>query len=155
MLPVAKILKSNGIEGDVLIGLSGIDVEGIDPKEPVYVVFDGLPVPFFIEKISPKGSSKAIVHLTDVDSLQDAEEIVGKEICLDAEEDDEAEEDFTGWTLYDGDTPVGTITGIEDIPGNPCLCVGDSLVPLHEDFLGHADPEARRLVMNLPDGLLN
>lgn len=155
MLPVAKILKSNGIEGDVLIGLSGIDVEGIDPKEPVYVVFDGLPVPFFIEKISPKGSSKAIVHLTDVDSLQDAEEIVGKEICLDAEEDDEAEEDFTGWTLYDGDTPVGTITGIEDIPGNPCLYVGDSLVPLHEDFLVHADPETRRLVMNLPDGLLN
>ncbi|MBQ6556526.1 MAG: hypothetical protein IJL86_03165 [Bacteroidales bacterium] len=148
-------MKSNGIEGDVLIGLSGIDVEGIDPKEPVYVVFDGLPVPFFIEKISPKGSSKAIVHLTDVDSLQDAEEIVGKEICLDAEEDDEAEEDFTGWTLYDGDTPVGTITGIEDSPGNPCLCVGDSLVPLHEDFLVHADPETRRLVMNLPDGLLN
>lgn len=154
MLPIAKILKSNGTEGDVLIGLLNIDAEEINTEEPVFVTFDGLPVPFFVESIQPKGSTRAIVHLTDVDSLQDAEEIVGREICIDAEDDWEDEEDFTGWTLFDKDRSVGEITGLEDIPGNPCLCIGDTLVPLHEDFIISADPDARVLVMDLPEGLL-
>ena len=95
MLSIAKIQKSNGIEGDVLIGLIGIDAEEINTEEPVFIEFDGLPVPFFIEKLSPRGSSKAIVHLTGVDNLADAEEIVGRDIMLDADSDDQESEDFT------------------------------------------------------------
>ena len=153
MLPIAKILKSNGTEGDVLIGLLNIDAEEINTEEPVFVEFDGLPVPFFIERLTPRGSSRAIVHLTDPDSLADAEELVGRQILLDAEEYGEDEEDFTGWTLYDNDTPVGEISGIEDIPGNPCLIVGDALVPLHEDLILSVDRASRTIVMSIPEGL--
>ena len=155
MIPVAKILKSNGIEGDLLIGLLDIGIEELDTTEPVYVVFDGLPVPFFIDSISAKGRTRAIVHLTDIDSLEDAEETVGREILLDAEYEDDGEEDFTGWTLFDGEKLIGTITGIEEIPGNPCLEVAGALIPLHEDFIVSADPQKRILVMNLPEGLLS
>ena len=154
MLPVAKILKSNGTEGDILIGLLSIDAEEINTEEPVFVEFDGLPVPFFIEKMTPRGNTRAVVHLTDVDSLADAEELVGRQICLDGDDSANDEEDFTGWSLYDNDRLVGIIDGLEDIPGNPCLCVADALVPLHEDFIVSADPEKRVLVMNLPEGLL-
>ena len=154
MLPIAKILKSNGTEGDILIGLLDFDASDFNTEEPVFVEFDGLPVPFFIESITSRGNSRAIVHLTDTDSLADAEELVGKQIFLDVEDDSEDEEDFTGWTLYDGDRLVGEISGIEEIPGNPCLCIGDSLVPLHEDFIISADPQTRTLVMDLPEGLL-
>ena len=160
MLPIAKILKSNGIEGDVLIGLTGIDAEDIKTTEPVFVEFDGLPVPFFIESLTQKGSTRAIIHLTDVDNLQDAEELVGREILLDAEDEEDEGEDFTGWTVFDGPRLVGTVTGLEDIPGNPCLCVdpaagsGEVLIPLHEDFILSADPSTRTLVMSLPEGLV-
>ena len=155
MVPIAKILKSNGIDGNLLVGLLDIDIEEIDTKEPVFVVFDGLPVPFFIESLEPKGRTRAIIHLTDIDSLEDAEEIVGREILLDAEYEDDGEEDFTGWTLFDGDKLIGTVTGTEDIPGNPCLEVAGALIPLHEDFIVSADPQKRILVMNLPEGLLS
>ena len=154
MLSIAKIQKSNGIEGDVLIGLIGIDAEEINTEEPVFIEFDGLPVPFFIEKLTARGSSKAIVHLTGVDNLTDAEEIVGREIMLDADNDDQGAEDFTGWLLYNGENLVGEITGLEDIPGNPCLEVGDALIPLHEDFLVEADSANHILIMNLPEGLV-
>ena len=173
MLPIAKILKSNGIEGDVLIGLTDIDAGEIETTEPVFVEFDGLPVPFFIERLTPKGSTRAIIHLTDVDNLQDAEELVGREILIDAEEEEDEYEDFTGWTVMDGDRLIGTATGLEDIPGNPCLCVepgagsgaagsgnraaagsGEVLIPLHEDFILSADPATRTLVMSLPEGLV-
>lgn len=155
MIPVAKILKSNGIDGDLLVGLLDIGIEDIDTTEPVFVIFDGLPVPFFIESIEAKGRTRAIVHLTDIDSLEDAEETVGREILLDAEYEDDGEEDFTGWTLFDGEKLIGTITGIEEIPGNPCLEVAGALIPLHEDFIVSADPQKRILVMNLPEGLLS
>jgi len=155
MIPVAKILKSNGIEGDLLIGLLDVSIEDIDTTEPVYVIFDGLPVPFFIDSLTRKGSTRAIVHLTDIDSLEDAEEVVGREILLDAEYEEEGEEDFTGWTLYNRESLVGTVTGMEDIPGNPCLDINGTLVPLHEDLIISADPVSHTLVMDLPEGLLD
>lgn len=154
MLSVAKIIKSNGTSGDVLIGLLDCELTDLTNEEPVYIEFDGLPVPFFVESISLKGSTRAIVHLTDVDSLQDAEELVGREIYIEGEYEDDGPEDFTGWTLYDGERPVGTVEGLEDIPGNPCLIVGGALIPLHEDLIQSADPSTRTLVMNLPEGLL-
>ncbi|MCH5172852.1 MAG: hypothetical protein J1D85_01450 [Bacteroidales bacterium] len=154
MLPVAKILKSNGTCGDILAGFSVTEISEIDTREPVFIEFDGLPVPFFIESLTPKGASRAIIHLTDVENLRDAEELVGREILIDAEEDDSEENDFIGWTLYNRDEPAGEISGMELIPGNPCLCIGTALVPLNEDLIVSADPEKRILVMDLPDGLL-
>ena len=154
MLPVAKILKSYGTAGDVLIGLFGLDATEIDTKEPVFISIDGLPVPFFIESLTPKGKTRAIIHLTDVDTLRDAEELAGLEICIDAPDEEEEFEDFTGWTLYDGDRLVGTVSGFVDIPGNPCLEVAGNLIPLHEELITEADPGRLILVMNLPEGLL-
>lgn len=153
MLQIAKIIKSNGTGGDVLIGLYGISVQDFELEEPLFIEFDGLPVPFFIESIVQKGSSKAIVHLSGVDCLEDAEEIVGRALLMDAEAEQEEDRDFVGWTLCDKGREVGTVTGIEPIPGNLCLIVGDTLVPLHEDLVLSADPEKRILDLDLPEGL--
>ena len=125
----------------------------------------GLPVPFFFDSFSRKGRDKAIVHLTDVISLEDAEELVGRAVL--AEEDsvagwDEDEgpslDDFVGLVLFNRDVRVGEITDYEDIPGNPCLYVdtenGQAMIPLHEDFILSVDPEAGEIVMDLPDGLV-
>lgn len=154
MIPVAKILKSNGVEGDLLVSLLDFDISEFDTSEPVFVVFDGLPVPFFIESLTRRGTSRAVIHLTDIENLRDAEEVVGREILLDAEYEEEDYQDFTGWTLYDRDRLVGTVDGFEDIPGNPCLEIAGALVPLHEDLIIEADHDHRRLVMALPEGLL-
>ncbi len=155
MLQIAKVLKSNGVDGDILIGIRNIEIQDIDLKEPVFIYFDGLPVPFFIESITPKGTGKAIAHLTDVDSLKDAEEIVGEGIFLDAELEEDGEEDFTGWTIFDRDREVGKVTGMEMIPGNPCLYLGERLIPLHEDFILDADPQKKELRLELPEGILD
>ena len=153
MLQIAKILKSNGTDGGILIGMRDIDVEDINLKEPVFIEFDGLPVPFFIQDITPRGASKAIIHLNDVLSLQDAEEIVGRAVYVDSDIEEEEEEDFLGWTVFDRDVKVGIVDGFEDIPGNPCLAIGDILIPLHEDFVISIDDKERILTLDLPSGL--
>ena len=153
MLQIAKILKSNGTDGGLLIGLHDIDASEIDLEEPVYITFDGLPVPFFILDITPKGTSKAIIHLNDIRNLEDAEEVVGRHLSLDAEWEEETDDDFTGWKVWDRGRELGVVTGVEPIPGNPCLYVGDIIFPLHPDFIVSADPAKRELRLELPEGL--
>jgi 16S rRNA processing protein RimM len=75
-----RILKSYGTDGGVLVNSSEIP-EGINLNEPATIVFDGLPVPFFIEEIRDKGS-RAVIKFEDVDSLAQAEELVGKDAAF-------------------------------------------------------------------------
>ena len=154
MLQIAKILKSNGTDGGLLIGVRDIEVGQIDLQEPVFIEFDGLPVPFFIQDLQQRGTSKAIIHLNDITSLADAEEVVGRGLFIEGEWEEEEEMDFTGWTLLNRGVQVGTVTGMEPIPGNLCLYIGDALVPLHEDLIISADPATRTLNLDLPEGLL-
>jgi ribosomal 30S subunit maturation factor RimM len=84
--------------------------------------------------------------------------MVGRTIYADVEMEDEQELDFTGWTILDRGTRIGTCTGIEPIPGNPCLYVkladgSEPLIPLHEDFIAGIDEASRTLSLNLPEGL--
>ena len=157
MLAVAKIVKSFGTDGGLLLS-SNVDLETLDFKEPVFITFDGLQVPFFILDCTPKGG-KTVVHLNDLHSLEDAEEIVGRTIYADVELEEDEEIDFTDWSIVDRGRRIGSCTGLEDIPGNPCLEVclepdGSSvLIPLHEDFIVKIDEDSRTLSLDLPDGL--
>ena len=156
MLAVAKVIKSFGTDGGLLLS-SDVDLESLDFKEPVFIVFDGLQVPFFILDYQAKGA-RAVVHLNDVCNLDDAEELVGRTMYADVEVEDDGEMDFTGWTILDRGRKIGICTGLEPIPGNPCLYVKladgrEPLIPLHEDFVVSVDEATRTLSLNLPEGL--
>ena len=160
MLRIAKVLKSNGTDGGILLGLHGIEIEEIDLQEPVFIEFDGLPVPFYFESFTQRGNSRALVRLTGVRSLKDADELAGSALYADYFEEED-EEDFTGWTVLDQDKkPVGKVTDLEDIPGNTCLWVRKAdgtevLLPFHEDLLLEANPEKQILILQIPEGILD
>ena len=168
-------MKSNGTDGELVLGFREIAPEDINLKEPVFIVFDGLPVPFYIESFTKRGNTKALVHLTGICSMEDVEEIAGKAVYI---EDDQLpemsiEEDgfaaLVGWTLLtpaddleEEDEPalieVGEITDFLDIPKNPCIEVetenGAVMIPLHEDLILSVDPEYQEIIMQIPAGLI-
>ena len=178
---VAQVLKSNGTDGELVMGFREIAPEDINLQEPVFIVFDGLPVPFYIESFTKRGNTKALVRLTDICSQEDVEEIAGKAVYIDdaAIPEMSLEEDgfyaLVGWTLL---TPadseslitatkvekepefieVGEITDFIDIPNNPCIEVetenGAVMIPLHEDLILSVDPEYQEIIMQIPEGLL-
>ena len=178
---VAQVLKSNGTDGELVMGFREIAPEDINLQEPVFIVFDGLPVPFYIESLTKRGNTKALVHLTDIRSMEDVEEIAGKAVYIEAEEMPELtlEEDgyaaLVGWMVLtpSGDfstslemtegepelLEVGEITDFLDIPNNPCIEVetenGAVMLPLHEDFILGLDPEYQEIIMQIPEGLLS
>ena len=102
---VAQVLKSNGTDGELVMGFREIAPEDNNLQEPVFIVFDGLPVPFYIESFTKRGNTKALVRLTDICSMEDVEEIAGKAVYVAADELPEMslEEDgyaaLVGWTV--------------------------------------------------------
>jgi len=159
MLQVGKVLKSHGVEGEILVGVRDLAPEDINIGEPVFVEFDGLPVPFFIRSFRQRGNDKAILAFEDINTLEDAEEFVGRALWMEEdlfedEEADESYEDFVGWTVKG----VGPVTAFLDIPANPCLEVesagGSVILPLHEDLILSLDPATRTLELSIPSGLL-
>ena len=146
---IAQVLKSNGTDGELVMGFREIAPEDINLNEPVFIIFDGLPVPFYIESFTKRGNTKALVRLTDICSMEDVEEITGKAVYIDEENLPEMslEEDgyaaLIGWTVLtptaghneeirgdgtedDGSLggdlyEVGEITDFFDIPKNPCI----------------------------------
>ena len=183
MLQIAQVLKSNGTDGELVLGFREIAPEDINLQEPVFIIFDGLPVPFYIESFTKRGNTKALVRLTDIRSMEDVEEIAGKAVYI---EDDQApemslEEDgfaaLVGWVVLTPEIPdrvgdddmeltddmelmeVGEITEFFDIPNNPCIEVetenGAVMIPLHEDLILSIDPEYQEIIMQIPAGLLS
>lgn len=171
LLSVAKVLKSNGADGQLVLGIYEMEAGNflsltLQNKVPVYIEFDGLPVPFFVEDGTQRGSGKVLVHLTGIHNEKDVEEVLGARVWMEKslpeDEDGDPMEDaalLTGWTLCDKGRPVGCVTAFEDIPGNPCLSVrkGENacLIPFREEFLLGLDAQRKRLDMDLPDGLLD
>ena len=167
---VAQVLKSNGTDGELVMGFREIAPEDINLQEPVFIVFDGLPVPFYIESFQKRGNTKALVRLTGIGSMEDVEEITGKAVYIEEDQlpemslEDDGYAALVGWMLL---TPaedeealieVGEITDFLDIPKNPCIEVetenGAVMIPLHEDFILSVDPEYQEIIMQIPAGLL-
>ena len=160
---IAKVLKSNGTAGEVVMSFPEWDPEELKENGPVFIFFDGLPVPFFIESIQSRGNVKALVKLSGIDTFEDAEEIVGRAVYGDSaiyeDTPEESLEALVGWTVKDEQGNVlGEIVDYEDIPGNPCIWLdtedGEVMLPLHDDLIVSADPDALEIIMVLPEGLL-
>lgn len=165
LIQIARIVKSNGTDGELLASFRDVMPEDIDIQEPVFIYSDGLPVPFFIEKIVPKGRDKALLRLADIRTFDDAEELAGQAVYVNADDYEDVADDegdfsmLVGWKLcLEDGTQAGTITDFEDIPGNPCLYVdtenGQVMIPLYEELILSVDDENQVLTMQVPEGLL-
>ena len=129
MLQIAQVLKSNGTDGELVMSFRNIAPEDINLEEPVFIVFDGLPVPFYIETFTKRGNSKALVRITGVHNQEDVEEIAGKAVYIEEGEEAELslEEDgyaaLVGWMLL---TPSTTLSDSPATQSNFPVTLSDS-----------------------------
>jgi 16S rRNA processing protein RimM len=168
LLPVAKVIKSFGVKGEMLIKYSPHFQEDIDEKRPVFIAYDGLPVPFFIESITNRGTDQALVKLSGINSDELVNEISGEIIFIEhkgkkGKESSFSATDINGYTvLTDNGDVIGTVAQYYDYPGNPCFGItrpdkerAELLLPVHEDIIKKIDPRKKVLVAQIPEGLLD
>ena len=154
-----KVLKSWGTSGEVVVSLYADDPRDLDLDKPVFIEFDGLPVPFFIEHYAPKGG-RLIVKFEDIDSFEASEELVGRLVALSADgDDDDDDEGLVGLRVISASDGVlvGEIVDYNDYAGNLCISVlrsdgSEVELPLHEDLIVSSDDDS--LTLTIPSGLL-
>ncbi len=151
-----KVLKSWGAAGEVVLSRPADSPQDLNVQEPVFIEFDGLPVPFYFESLQEKGN-RLIVKFEDVDTLAQAEELVGREVRFAAEE--EEEDTLIGLRVRDSRTRriIGEIVDFSDYGGNIVLTVetedsGEVLLPLHEELIVNIHGEV--ITLDIPEGLL-
>ena len=176
LLPVARVLKSFGTKGELLIRYAPDLQKGIDKKRPVFIYFDGLPVPFFIDTIQDKGKNQAIVKFESIDTEALATEVSGEFVFIEipqtgkssktgkaAQDELISFEQLIGFYILDKrGNMIGVVKCFYDYPNNPCLGIlksgnqsGETLLPLHEDFILNFDSQKKEIVVELPEGLLD
>jgi 16S rRNA processing protein RimM len=105
-----------------------------------------------------------IFKFKGVDSISDAEKLAGAEVAIPfeqravlADDDEVYESDLIGCEVFDATgRSLGVVTDFEETGGTPLLRVGeDLLIPFAKAICTHIDLEGRKIVVNLPEGLLD
>ena len=104
-----------------------------------------------------------IFKFQGVDSISDAEKLAGAEVSIPFEQraelsDDEVyQSDLIGCQVIDANgRSLGVVTDFQETGGTPLLTVGDELlIPFAKSICIEIDLEHKRIVVNLPDGLLD
>lgn len=167
-ISVAEVVKTFGVNGELVLKLYSSFPEEIDLEEPVFIDMDGIPVPFFFKSFRFNGKSKAIVVFDDFETETLAEELLGKAVfCneedLDSEEAEPSPADFIGFKVLTHAEPplmLGTIEDYYDSPNNPLFQVltaddKEILLPVNEEFIVAIDDEGEAIFVDLPEGFLD
>ena len=107
-----------------------------------------------------------VLKFAGIGSISDAESLVRSELQVPLSERAELESgaayvsDLVGCRLFDRDREVGVISDVRFGAGEaPLLVVGSGKtefeIPYAQEFLVRVDLEAKRIEMNLPEGLLD
>lgn len=162
-LTIARVGKLFGEanKGGLSITLYDTFPEDFDfSSEPLMVEIDSLDVPLWCEKFERRGVSGANVQFADFDTPRRAEELVGKELFIDIEEEQSDEfymEDLIGFKVRAGKLK-GEIVDYYDSEHNPLFGIdfgeGERLIPAAEEFIAGIDFDKRTIKMILPEGLL-
>jgi ribosomal 30S subunit maturation factor RimM len=136
-----------------------------DPErlEEVFVVIDGLQVPFPVEDLTLLTDTSAHLQLEFVGSQDEALGLVGCEVFAEGAPHEEPEteagpEQWIGFTVHDtgGYGKIGVLQEIEDYNGNIVLQVMDgdkeTLLSLYPELVTSVDNHAKILYIGAPDG---
>ena len=103
---VARVSKSFGSEGELLVSLFDTFPDDFDLREPLFVEIDRLAVPLFCDRFERRGRNGALVVFADFYSERRTAELIGRELFL------------CGGRLADGEKPPGDgLVYLEDLVG--------------------------------------
>lgn len=162
---LGKIAKKFSFKGEVLVYLDTDEPELYENLESVFVECDKHLVPFFIENSSLHKNDLLRVRFEDVDTEDAADEIIGNAIYLPLEMLPKLEgnkfyfHEVIGFEIEDKRLGVvGKIQSINDSTAQPLFEVLDGdkeiLIPMIDHFLVSIDRDNRKVIMDLPEGLI-
>ncbi len=162
---VANVAKTHGLAGQLSLKIhQDFSNNTITEKMPVFLLTEGIPVPFFVEFVKNSGSYR-VVKLKHIDSEEKAKSFLDCKIyvlssaIIKEEEDDDELCEFDGFAVYDKKHGfIGTFSLLNMIPGNPVfettLDNKTIIIPFVDEFIVKIDYEKKEIHISAPEGLI-
>jgi len=162
---LGKIAKKFSFKGEVLIYLDTDEPELYEDMESVFVEFNKNLVPFFIKNSSLHKNDFLRVQFEDVDTEAEADSIMNCEVYLPLtllpklSGNQFYYHEVIGFEIEDQRLGIfGKIVSINDSSAQPLFEVINGnveiLIPMIDAFLVKIDRENKKVVMDLPEGLV-
>ena len=163
---LGRIVSKFSFKGEVLIKLDTDEPESYLEMESVFVEYDNNLVPFFIEKSSLQKSNLLRVKFEEVDSEEDAEDLLKCDLYLplnllpELSEDQFYFHEVIGFTVVDQNYGnVGTLSGINDTTSQALFEIEKDgkqvLIPMNDQFLVKVDKKNKVIHVKTPEGLID
>lgn len=163
---LGKIAKKYSFKGEVILKLDTDQPEIYENLEAVLVDFGKTLVPYFIEKSLFQKGNQLRVRFEDVNTEQDAELLLKKDIYLPLHLLPKLEgtkfyyHEITGFMLEDINYgEIGRIDSINDASSQPLFVIKneneDILIPMVDDFIEKIDRQNKKVIVKTPEGLID
>jgi len=162
---LARVIKTQGRHGEVAVQVHSDIPDRLHPGLRLFALAeDNSRRELQIDDAWPH-KDWLVLKFAGVDSISDAEILIGSELQVPASERAELEagaayvSDLIGCVLFDRDREIGAIRDVRFGAGEaPLLVMGSGKneleIPYAQEFLVRVDLDGKRLDMNLPEGLL-
>ena len=163
-ITIARVAKTQGRHGEVAAELHTDFPEKFAERKKLFALTaDGKRSELRLEEYWPH-KSYVVLKFAGVDSITDAEALVGCEIQVPLEQRAELDagayvSDLVGCEVFDRERPVGKIKDVQFGAGEAPLLVISSgakeiLIPFAQEFIAGIDIAGKRVQMKLPAGML-
>lgn len=158
--------KPHGVKGEISFTFTDDIFDRVN-GEYLVCLLDGIFVPFFMEEYRFRSDTTALVKLEKVDTAEQARKFTNVDVYFPkkyAEEDDS--DDIPTWQYFIGFQVsdvnhglLGEIVAVDDTTMNVLFAIetpdGDEvLLPAHEEFMVKLEKKQRKLLVEVPEGLL-
>ncbi len=163
---LGRIVSKFSFKGEVLVKLESDDPSQYLEMESVFVEYNNNMVPFFIDKCMLHRSQMLRIKFEDVDTEQDADDLIKSSLYLPLDLLPEMGEDqfyfheIIGYKVVDvnrGD--IGVISGVNDTTTQALFEIDyqgkQILIPMNDEFIHKLDKNKKELFVNTPEGLID
>jgi len=163
---IGRIAKVHGINGEVVLNAENPLKFEIFETEQLFILIDGLAVPFFLSTVEERNDKTFILQFDTVNSRDEAEDLIGCDVCMQQKKKkgrpkkNLKEISIIGYTVFDQKAgSIGIVEEIIEYPGHNVLKVVNGkkeiLIPVHEDIILEIDDPKKQIVIDAPKGLLD
>ena len=164
LVEIAQVAKTYGLNGHLSLKFDNSFSDGLlDEEIPVFLLIEGLPVPFFVKDYKNSGGYVA-TKFRYIDGAETAEKYVGCKVLVfadDVQDDEDYDEELelVGYKVFDAHHGyVGEIVDFNLIPGNPVFETDFNghtiIIPYTEEIVVDINDDKHEVYINAPEGLI-
>lgn len=165
LIAVGRVATTHGLRGELRVQLFNPDSTVIQPGADIILRHNGRETPHHVRSVRPH-KRVLLVIFESCDSIDDAEALVGAEVCIaktdlpPTGEDEIYHFELIGMAVVTtGGVDLGTVAEVLAVSSNDVCVVRDGsreyLIPMIADVIKQVDRKARRLVVEPLPGLLD